>query len=137
MKSNYKKLGSYIRQLDIRAKDTEVKYTLNDILGISSIYKEFVKTKANLVGVSVDSYKVVPPNCIAYNPNTARMGDKIPIALNRNDCDVLVSSIYPVFSTDVESLMPEYLLLWFKRAEFDRYARNRSHGSAREIFDNI
>lgn len=133
MKLNYKQLGTYIEQYDIRAKEGD--YTLEDIRGISSITKEFNKTKANLVDVTVDKYKIVPPNYFAYNPNTARMGDKIPIALNKSDCDVLVSSIYPVFKIDETQLLAEYALLWFKRPEFDRYARYKSHGSAREIFD--
>lgn len=135
MRSYYKQLGEFIHQIDVRAKDSDTKYNLSDIMGISSIYKEFQQTKANLVGVSVDAYKIVPPMCFAYNPNTARMGDKIPIALNTYGKNILVSSIYPVFSVDETKLSPEYLLLWFKRNEFDRYARYKSHGSAREIFD--
>lgn len=128
-------LGKYIKQVDVRAKNSNVEFTLDDISGISSIYKEFQNTKANLVDVTTDSYKVVSYHQFAYNPNTARMGDKIPIALNKEKKDVLVSSIYPVFSVDEQKIVPEYLLMWFKRSEFDRYARFKSHGSAREIFD--
>ena len=135
MKENYKKLGNYITQLDNRARDSKKNYTLTDIAGISSITKEFAKTKANLIDVTVDSYKICPPHCFAYNPNTARMGDKIPIALNKSNYDVLVSSIYPVFKVDESKILSEYLLLFFKREEFDRYARYMSTGSAREIFD--
>ena len=76
-------LGNFITQIDNRARDSKKIYSLSDIAGISSITKEFTKTKANLIDVTVDSYKVCPPNCFAYNPNTARMGDKIPIALNK------------------------------------------------------
>lgn len=128
-------LGKYIKQVDVRAKNSNIEFTLDDISGISSIYKEFQNTKANLVDVTIDSYKIVSYHQFAYNPNTARMGDKIPIALNKEKKDVLVSSIYPVFSVDEQKIVPEYLLMWFKRSEFDRYARFKSHGSAREIFD--
>ena len=128
-------LGNFITQIDNRARDSKKIYSLSDIAGISSITKEFTKTKANLIDVTVDSYKVCPPNCFAYNPNTARMGDKIPIALNTTNKDVLVSSIYPVFKLDNTKLLPEYLMLFFKRSEFDRYARYMSTGSAREVFD--
>jgi type I restriction enzyme S subunit len=63
------------------------------------------------------------------------MGDKIPIALNTAE-DCIVSKIYPVFQvTNTEKLLPEYLMMWFRRPEFDRYARFMSHGSAREVFD--
>lgn len=136
MKSNYKQLYQYIESFDFRNKNSSEPLGLDAIKGISSIYKSFIKTKANLVGVSTGNYKVVKPNQFGFNPNTARMGDKIPIALNDGENDILVSSIYPTFKIiDENKLLPEYLLMWFKRPEFDRYARFKSHGSAREIFD--
>ncbi|MBP6412757.1 MAG: hypothetical protein KA450_04865 [Bacteroidia bacterium] len=136
MKSNYKYLGSYIEFLNSRALNHESILDLDSIRGISSISKNFIKTKANLVGVVADKYKVVESGFFAYNPNTARMGDRIPIALNQFDYPVLVSSIYPTFKiNDINKLLPEYLMMWFHRPEFDRYARFMSHGSAREVFD--
>lgn len=129
-----KRLGDYIQDIDERAGKSGG-YSLKDIRGISSITKLFQKTKANLVDVSPAGYKVVKPMQFAFNPNTARMGDKIPIALNLEGKDIIVSSIYPVFQIkDTNQLDPQYLWLWFKRPEFDRYARFKSHGSAREIF---
>ena len=129
-----KSLGDYIQDIDERAGKSG-EYSLKDIRGISSITKLFQKTKANLVDVSPAGYKVVKPMQFAFNPNTARMGDKIPIALNLEGKDIIVSSIYPVFRIkDTNQLDPQYLWLWFKRPEFDRYARFKSHGSAREIF---
>jgi len=130
---SYKRLGDYIKFFDTRNSD-EHNLNLDDIKGISSISKEFVKTKANLVNVSPKGYKIVYNGCFAFNPNTARMGDKIPVALNKIVKPILVSSIYPTFRT-TEGLLPEYLEMWFKRSEFDRYARYYSHGSAREVFD--
>lgn len=136
MRSNYKQLGQYIESFDFRNKNRSEQLGLDAIKGISSIYKSFIKTKANLVGVSPGNYKVVKPNQFGFNPNTARMGDKIPIALNSGKNDILVSSIYPTFRIiDENELLPEYLMMWFRRSEFDRYARFKSHGSAREIFD--
>ena len=71
----------------------------------------------------------------AYNRATTRNGDKISIAL-RQDNDCIVSLSYRVFrSKDENILNSEYLMMWFRRPEFDRYARFKSHGSAREIFD--
>ena len=136
MKSNYKSLGDYIAFQDFRALDHESILDLDSIKGISSISKNFIKTRANLVGVVADKYKVVETGFFAYNPNTARMGDKIPIALNLFKFPVLVSSIYPTFKVkNPKELLPDYLMMWFRRPEFDRYARFKSHGSAREIFD--
>ncbi len=131
---NNRRLGDYIEEVDERAGKNS-QYSLKDIRGISSITKLFQKTKANLVDVSPAGYKVVKPMQFAFNPNTARMGDKIPIALNMENKNIIVSSIYPVFMIkDTNALDPQYLWLWFKRSEFDRYARFKSHGSAREIF---
>ena len=136
MTSNYKRLGDFIEFYNIRAIELDKNLDIESIRGISSISKSFIKTKANLVGVVADKYKVVTKNCFAYNPNTARMGDRIPIALNTTSEIVLVSSIYPTFKiVKTNELVPEYLMMWFKRCEFDRYARNKSHGSAREVFD--
>ena len=129
MKSNYKKLGEYIRQVDIRNKDLKV----SRLLGVS-ISKSFIESIANTVGTDFSNYKVVHKGQFAYGPVTSsRM--KISIALlKENEC--IISSSYLVFEiVDAEKLLPEYLMLWFRRAEFDRYARYKSHGSVREIFD--
>ena len=133
MKSNYSSLKTHIKQVNISNNlNTHIK-----LKGISSVYKKFISSKANLIGVKFDKYKIVEKNQFSYNPNTARMGDKIPIALN-NDEKIIVSQIYPVFKIkDTKKLLPKYLMMWFKRPEFDRYARFKSHGSAREVFDFI
>lgn len=130
-----KKIGPFISELNNRVSDSKKNYSIDDIAGISSIDKHFMKTKANTKGLSISSYKIVPPNAISFNPNTARMGDRIPIALNDTNSDYLVSAIYPVFEVDQSVLIPEYLMMWFKRTEFDRYARYNSWGSARETFN--
>ena len=133
MKSNYKKLGGYIRQVDKRNSDARLGE--DNLYGIS-VTKEFIISHANLVGVTFDSYKVVTPRQFAYIPDTSRRGDKIAISLNTFGEDIIVSSICSVFEIiDENQLLPEYLMLWFMRPEFDRYARFMSNGSAREVFD--
>ena len=130
MKSNYKKLAPYIRQIDERNKDLEVKR----LLGVS-IGKRFIESIANTIGTDMTSYKIVRKGQFAYGPVTSRNGDKVSIALLEED-ECIISSSYNVFEiTDTDTVLPEYLNLWFKRPEFDRYARFHSHGSAREIFD--
>ena len=70
-----------------------------------------------------------------YIPDTSRRGDKIGIALLEDYDEGLVSNVYTVFEViDERQLIPQYLMLWFNRPEFDRYARFKSHGSVREIF---
>lgn len=131
MNSNkdYKLLGKYIEVVDIRNKDLAI----TNLLGVS-ITKKFITSIANIVGTDLSSYKIVRSGQFAYGPVTSRNGEKISIAL-LDDQDCIISSSYTVFKvTDKEALDPEYLMLWFSRPEFDRYARYKSHGSVREIF---
>lgn len=125
-------LGEYIEQCDERAGSN---YTIDDVIGISTD-KKFIDTKANMSGVSINSYKVVKPLEFAYVADTSRRGDKIALALNDSDKPVLVSSIYTAFRCkDTNQLLPKYLFMLLNRNEFDRYARFNSWGSARETFD--
>lgn len=130
-RSDYKRLGNYIREVDVRNRDLAV----TNLLGVS-ISKEFIPSIANTIGTDMSSYKIVRPNQFAYGPVTSRNGDKVSIALFHGDECAIISQAYTVFEVqDGENLMPEYLMMWFRRPEFDRYARFHSHGSAREIFD--
>ena len=130
MKLNYKRLGQYIQPVDIRNAD-DCRY---DLLGVS-VEKRFIDSIANTVGTDWRTYKIIKKGQFCYIPDTSRRGDKIGIAL-LSDRDVgLVSAVYTVFEIVSEELLPEYLMLWFSRPEFDRYARYHSHGSVREIFD--
>lgn len=88
------KLGKLIEQCDNRNTDEE--YTADDVRGIST-GKEFIETKANMDGVSLTSYKIVKENEFAYVADTSRRGDKIAVAFNRNEGNILISSIYTVF----------------------------------------
>ena len=131
MKSNYKQLGKYIRQVDVR----NVKGKEENLLGVS-VQKSFIPSIANTVGTDFTKYKVVKKGQFTYIPDTSRRGDKIGIALLEDYDEGLVSNVYTVFEIiDEHQLIPEYLMLWFKRPEFDRYARFKSHGSVREVMD--
>ena len=130
MTDSHKRLGDYIREVDVRNRDLEV----TKLLGIS-ISKEFMLSIANTIGTDMSSYKVVEPRQFAYGPVTSRNGDRVSIALYKNDEKAIVSQAYTVFEVkNKQELLPEYLMMWFRRPEFDRYARFKSHGSAREIF---
>lgn len=129
-KTNYKRLGDYIREVDVRNRDLEV----TKLLGVS-ISKEFMPSIANTIGTDMSSYKVVEPRQFAYGPVTSRNGDKVSIALYKDGEKAIVSQAYTIFEvTNKLELLPEYLMMWFRRPEFDRYARFKSHGSAHEIF---
>lgn len=131
MKSNYKQLGQFIRQIDVRNSEGKEE----NLLGVS-VQKKFIPSIANTVGTDFKKYKVVKKGQFTYIPDTSRRGDKIGIALLEDYEEGLVSNVYTVFEVEnKEELDPEYLMLWFSRPEFDRYARYKSHGSVREIFD--
>ena len=130
MKNNYRKLGDYIQPVDVRNSDLKVSH----LLGLS-IDKCFIESIANTIGTDYRPYKIVKKGQFAYGPVTSRNGEKITIAL-LEEPECIISSSYAVFEiTDTSKLLPEYLMLWFSRPEFDRYARYKSHGSVREIFD--
>lgn len=125
------RIGPYLVESDQRNTNG---LPVEAVRGIATS-KELIPTKANMDGVSLDNYKVVNPGQIAYVADTSRRGDKISLGFNGAQEQFLVSSISTVFGTLKGKLLPEYLMLFFTRAEFDRYARFNSWGSARETFD--
>lgn len=130
MESNYKRLGNYIQQVDVRNTDLAV-----DLLLGVSIDKKFIESHANTIGTDFSKYKVVKKGQFAYGPVTSRNGDKISIALLKEADSCLVSSSYIPFEiTKPEELNAEYLMILFRNPEFDRFARYNSWGSAREVF---
>jgi type I restriction enzyme, S subunit len=129
MKSNYKKLGPYIREVLEKNSQNQIE----KLRGVS-IQKCFIPSIANTIGTDMTIYKIVRENQFAYGPVTSRNGDKISVALLQ-ESDCIISTSYTVFEIiDHNELLPEYLMMWFRRPEFDRYARFMSHGSVREIF---
>ena len=122
------KIGGYIEQVSVKNSD----YSTTNNMAVS-IEKAFVPAQADLTGVDIGRYLICKNGEFAYNTVTTKNGDKLSIAYNK-DSDCLVSPIYTVFKVDDKKILPEYLMLWFIRKEFDRYARYNSWGSARETF---
>lgn len=130
MKSNYKRLGNYIGVVDKRNRNLEV----DNLIGLS-IEKRFTESKSNIIGTDMSTYRILNQNQFSYCNVTSRNGEKITIALYQEEETAMVSQAYDVFEvTKPEELLPEYLMMWFRRPEFDRYARFMSHGSVREMF---
>jgi len=125
------KIGQFLLESDRR---NDLDLPVDSVRGLATS-KEMIPTKADMKGVSLGNYKMVMPRQIAYVPDTSRRGDKMSLGFNNTDEPLLVSSISEVFGTDVEKLLPEYLMLFLTRPEFDRYARFNSWGSARETFN--
>lgn len=125
------RLGCFIELIDIRNRDNE--FSVDSLKGIS-INKVLTPTKANTNNLNLKSYKILKHNWFTYSLVTSRNGNKISLAYNDGE-DCIVSSINPVFKVkDETKLLPRYLMMFFNRTEFDRYARFNSWGSARETF---
>ena len=127
------RIGKYIEPTD--TTNVDLQYGINDVRGIS-IEKKLIETKADMEGINLSPYLLIQPNEFSYVTVTSRNGGKISIALNDSNKTYICSSSYVVFkSKDMQELLPQYLMLFFSRAGFDRYARFHSWGSARETFD--
>ena len=132
---HHEAIGPFIEQCDDR--NSKGNFDEDAVRGLS-ISKQFIETKANLDGVNLCNYKVIAPGAVAYVPVTSRNGGKISIALNESNETIITSAINTVFrvkKSAEQKLLPGYLMLFFGRSEFDRYARFNSWGSARETFD--
>jgi type I restriction enzyme S subunit len=116
MTSSYKRLGDYIQEVNIRNKDLK-QYPL---LGVS-IRKEMMTSIANTEGTDMSTYKIVKKNQFACNRMHVGRDYRIPIALSNDENEFIVSPAYDVFEIiDTNVLLPEYLMMWFRRKEFDR-----------------
>ena len=112
------KLGDYIREVDVRNKDLKV----TNLMGIK-IDKHFMPSVANTIGTDLSNYKVVSKNQFACNLMHVGRDEKIPIAILLDENKIIVSPAYFTFEIiNSELLLPEYLMMWFSRKEFDRNA---------------
>ena len=118
MRSNYKRIWNYIREINNRNKDLSV----SNLLGIN-IDKFFMPSVANIVWTDLSKYKIVKKWQFACNRMHVWRDKRLPVALSKSDEDFIVSPAYNVFEIiDEKELLPEYLMMWFSRQEFDRNA---------------
>ena len=131
----FKRLGDYIREVNVRNRDLKV----TNPMGIN-IEKYFMPSVANVIGTDLSAYKMVFKNQFACNLMHVGRDEKIPIAMHTGENPIIVSPAYFVFeiipvethgpnvethgraSLQTNELLPEYLMMWFRRAEFDRNA---------------
>lgn len=118
MRSGYKRLGNYIKEV----KERNVNGSVALLLGIN-IDKFFMPSVANVVGTDMSTYKLVKKGQFACNRMHVGRDYRLPIALSRHEEPFLVSPAYDVFEIiDTRVLDSEYLMMWFSRKEFDRNA---------------
>lgn len=121
-------IGPYIERHDVRNGQNGTK----NVMGVSTT-KEFREPTSKVNRNDLANYKVVKPRQISFVQTTHN--EKVFCnAFNNTDKDIVVTSVNEVFSTNENKLLPEYLVMFFNRTEFDRYARYHSWGSARETF---
>jgi type I restriction enzyme, S subunit len=118
MRSNYRPIGEFIRLIDQRNKDLKIK----TLLGLS-IDKVFIASVANIIGADMANYKVIRKGQFACSLMQVRRDKKMPVALLNKIDEAIISQAYPVFEIiDKKQLLPEYLMMWMTRSEFDRHA---------------
>jgi type I restriction enzyme S subunit len=138
MKLNYKPIGKHIRLVDERNKGLQVQ----KLLGLS-ISKQFIPSVANIIGTDMENYKIIRRNQFACSTMQVRRDKKIPVALLKDLDEAIISQAYPIFEVkDEKELLPEYLMMWFERSEFDREACFNAVGGVRgslewEDFENM
>ena len=126
-KGEVKRLGDYIREVDVRNRDLEV----TNLLGLS-MTKQFRPSTSNIVGVDLSKYKIVHKDVFAFDTMSVIRVHKVPIAINISKSPIIVSPAYITFECkDSNILNPNYLMMWFSRDEFDRYADFKSDAAVR------
>lgn len=127
MRSNYRRIGDYIELVDERNTDLSI----NLLLGLS-ISKQFIPSVANTVGTNMKTYKIIRKGQFACSIMQVRRDGKMPVALLRDFDIAIISQAYPVFRViDESQLLPDYLMMWFTRSEFDREATFHAVGGVR------
>jgi type I restriction enzyme S subunit len=124
---SYKRIGDFIELVDERNKDLSV----TNLLGLS-ISKQFIPSVANTIGTNMKTYKIIRKNQFACSVMQVRRDGKMPVALLKEFDEAIISQAYPVFQVIEETeLLPEYLMMWFTRSEFDREATFHAVGGVR------
>ncbi|EOX4326094.1 TPA: restriction endonuclease subunit S [Vibrio parahaemolyticus] len=130
MKSHYKRIGDYVTQIKLKNTDDSI----SSLKGIN-INKHFMPSVANINGTDLSKYRVVKKNQFAFNPMHVGRDEVLPISMLEDDEPIIVSPAYVVFEVkDEEKLLPEYLMMWCRRSEFDRNAWFMTDNSVRGGF---
>lgn len=127
--STYKRLGDYIREVDVRNTDLKI----NKLVGLT-IAKAFIPSVANTIGTDLSKYKIIKENQFACSLMQVSRDGKMPVAVFKGE-DAIMSPAYPIFEICNEDLLPDYLQMWFSRSEFDREAVFYAVGGVRGSLD--
>ena len=125
MKTEYRRLGDYIRQVDVRNKEQKV----SRLVGLT-IDKAFIPSVANTIGTDISNYKIIRKKQFACSLMQVSRDGKMPVAMFEEK-EAIMSPAYPMFEVHSSDLLPDYLMLWFLRPEFDREASFYAVGGVR------
>jgi len=124
---SYRKVGDLIQVVDERNRDLAITH----LVGLT-INKKFIPSVANIIGTDMANYKLIRKNQFACSTMQVRRDKKMPIALLKEFDIAIISQAYPVFEViDENVILPDYLMLWFSRSEFDREACFHAVGGVR------
>lgn len=130
MKSHYKRIGDYVTQIKLKNIDGAI-----SLLKGININKHFMPSVANIIGTDLSKYRVVKKNQFAFNPMHVGRDEVLPISMLEGDTPIIVSPAYVVFKVkDEKQLLPEYLMMWCRRSDFDRNAWFMTDNSVRGGF---
>ena len=122
----YQRLGDYIREVNVRNRELKV----TNLVGLT-IDKAFIPSVANVIGTDLSNYKVIRKEQFACSLMQVSRDGKMPVAMFEED-EAIMSPAYPMFEViDKTVLMPQYLMMWFSRSEFDREASYYAVGGVR------
>ena len=124
--TTYQRLGDYIREVNVRNRELK----LTKLVGLT-IDKAFIPSVANVIGTDLSNYKVIRKEQFACSLMQVSRDGKMPVAMFEED-EAIMSPAYPMFEViDKTALLPQYLMMWFTRSEFDREASYYAVGGVR------
>lgn len=125
-----KAVGTVLHEVDNRNDNGSI----TDVQGIN-IEKRFMPTIANTTDVNLSKYKVVRKGQFAFSGMQTGRDQCIRIALFDKDKPIIISPAYTVLEPNDNSVLPEYIMMWFTRKEVDRRGGFMSDASIRTNLD--
>lgn len=129
-KANKKTVGSIFKEIDCR--NTEGLIT--DVQGIN-ITKQFMPSVANTYDVNLTKYKLVRKGQFAFSGMQTGRDECIRIALYNKEDQIIISPAYTVLEIKDDTVLSEYVMMWFSRKEVDRLGWFMSDASIRTNLD--
>lgn len=129
-KATQKSVGDIFEEIDNYNSDG----SFTNIQGIN-ITKQFMPTVANTFEVNIRKYKIVKKGQFAFSGMQTGRDECIRIALYDKEEPIVISPAYTVIKIKDNTILPEYVMMWFSRKEVDRLGWFMSDGSIRTNLD--